>query len=298
MADAPQEPSVRLVRHPDEQQRVALLDLVRRAADAGDDLDDLLTADLAHGPAADSYLAAVVDDADGNPCAYAQASEGNEGMVVGVVSTATPPERLRLHRTALAALLDALPPEHDVTWWPSIADEPLATRLGLHPDRRLLRMEAPLPLAATTDVATRPFRVGEDEGAWLDVNNAAFHWHGEQGGWDHDTLRRREQEPWFDPAGFLLHERDGRLAAFCWTKRHDDGVGEVYVIAVHPDFHGLGLGRALTVAGFDHQYRHGATCGMLFVDDGNSNAVRLYESLGLQAVAARQSYHRHPGVPR
>ena len=53
------------------------------------------------------------------------------------------------------------------------------------------------------------------------------------------------REPWFDPDGFRLHERDGRLAAFCWTKVTTTSAScEIYVIAVDPDFHGLGLGRS------------------------------------------------------
>ena len=84
------------------------------------------------------------------------------------------------------------------------------------------------------------------------VNNRAFATHPEQGGWSVEELVEREQEEWFDPAGLLLYEVDGRLAGSCWTKIHrdtDPPLGEIYVISVNPDFQGRGLGRSLTVAG-------------------------------------------------
>ena len=173
----------------------------------------------------------------------------------------------------------------------------VAAAAGLEKGRQLLQMRRPLPLPESFDydagLALRPFLPGQDERAWLEVNNRAFAWHPEQGGWDLDTILGRESQPWFDPAGFLLHERDGRLAAFCWTKVHADhapALGEIYVIAVDPDFHGLGLGRALTTAGLHWLEGQGLQVGMLYVDAGNTTAVQLYETMGFSVDHTDQAY--------
>ena len=166
--------------------------------------------------------------------------------------------------------------------------------------RELLEMRVDLPLAPSVrerapTVSVRAFRPGVDEAPWLEVNNRAFAEHPEQGAWDLATLLEREQHPWFDPEGFLLHEVDGRLAGSCWTKVHrelDPPMGEIYVISVDPEFHGRGLGRALTVAGLDHLSGSGLSLGMLYVDRANEAAVGLYRSLGFRPQRIERAYVR------
>lgn len=189
-----------------------------------------------------------------------------------------------------------------LSWLVLAADERsdrLAESHGFVPGRGIHQMRAALPHrgdAAT--VPTRPFEVGRDEAEWLGVNARAFAAHPEQGGWTLDDLRRREAAAWFDPAGFLLHERDGRIAAFCWTKIHEPEtagsprLGEIYVIAVDPTMHGLGLGRALTAAGLRSLHDRGITEGMLHVDVDNVAAVTLYESMGFTVHHTDRIYLR------
>jgi mycothiol synthase len=147
-------------------------------------------------------------------------------------------------------------------------------------------------------LATRPFRPGEDEAAWLVTNNRAFATHPEQGRWDLGTLVEREHEAWFDPSGFLVLEIGGRMAGSCWTKVHRDAtppMGEIYVISVDPDFHGRGWGRGLTRAGLDWLADRGLEVGMLYVDGANRAAVHLYRSMGFSEDHVDRSYLRTVG---
>jgi mycothiol synthase len=184
----------------------------------------------------------------------------------------------------------------------SDADDAALTAAGFQRQRDLLEMRAPLPPAQEpawpAGIKTRAFVPGQDDAAWLEVNNRAFAGHPEQGGWEEATLRRRMAEPWFDPAGFVLAFDDQGLAGFCWTKVHppepggQEQLGEIYVIGVDPSRHGGGLGRALTLAGLVSLTKRGVRTGMLFVDGDNEAAVNLYRSIGFETVRRDRAYAR------
>jgi mycothiol synthase len=188
---------------------------------------------------------------------------------------------------AIPALLDAAQhrtPERLVVWShgerSSLA--PVLQQRGFRPVRILhqLRrdMGIPVPDVQPADgVTVRDFVPGQDEEQWLAVNAAAFATHPEQGRWTRAELSAREDEPWFDPHGFLIAERAGRMLGFHWTKVHPDGNGEVYVLGVHPDAQGLRLGPALLARGLRRLAERGCPRVLLYVDDDNAGALRLYE---------------------
>lgn len=172
---------------------------------------------------------------------------------------------------------------------------------GFHRQRGLYQQRVSLPIGEAprwpAGVEVRSFLPGQDEHAWLDVNNRAFAGHPEQGGWTEETLARRFAEPWFDPEGFLLAFDPDGLAGYCWTKVHpatatDPELGEIFVIGVDPGRQGTGLGRALVVAGLASLADRGISTGMLFVDAGNEAALRLYDALGFRTHRVDRAYER------
>jgi len=176
---------------------------------------------------------------------------------------------------------------------PSTALDEAMTDIGLAPARDLYIMDVHLPLTAQSSITTRPFEPGVDESAWVSVNNRAFASHREQSGWTLGDIQDRMNESWFDPAGFLIHEVDGQILGFCWTKIHadlDPPSGEIYVIAIDPDGQGRGLGRALTMAGLESIHSRGLTRGFLYVDADNAKAVSLYVDLGFKIETIRRLY--------
>jgi mycothiol synthase len=172
------------------------------------------------------------------------------------------------------------------------ADQTLAYQLGFDIQRELAFMSrhldtppagAPLP----ENVVLRAYRGESDDKAFLEVNNAAFEGHPENGNWDADEFAARRALDWFDADGLLMAWREDEVLGFHWTKWHGhetdkvpahEPVGEVYVLAIHPRAHGLGLGRTLLRAGLRHLYDRGCREAILYVDTANDKAVRLYES--------------------
>ncbi|MFF0429431.1 mycothiol synthase [Streptomyces sp. NPDC004520] len=146
--------------------------------------------------------------------------------------------------------------------------------------RSLVPLDIPEPVLPE-GVTVRTFTPGVDDTAWLAVNAAAFAHHPEQGSLTQRDLDDRMAEPWFDPKGFFLAEKDGRLIGFHWTKTHaEEQLGEVYVVGILPEAQGGGLGKALTAIGLRHLAAQGLPTAMLYVDADNTAAVRVYEGIG------------------
>ena len=161
-------------------------------------------------------------------------------------------------------------------------------------ERALVIMESPLtsksPAEPPAGWQLRAFDPATDESGWLELNRSAFVDLPDQSAWTMDDLQARYNEPWFNPAGFLvLADTTGRIRGTHWTKQVGE-VGEVYVLAVDPELEGQGIGALLTTAGLNQLTRDGATKVQLYVDASNTKAQNLYRKLGFTDLARDTQY--------
>jgi mycothiol synthase len=175
----------------------------------------------------------------------------------------------------------------------------LAAATGLQPVRSLWQMGRPLADDLPKpwipeDVVVDTFVPGADDEAWVALNARAFAGHPEQGAWTLSDLHERMAEPWFDPSGFFVARRGPSMIGFHWTKVHDESTGEVYVVGIDPAQRGRGLGQALTLVGMHHLEQIGLERVILYVDESNRSAVRLYQGLGFVRVGLDVVYARPP----
>ena len=220
----------------------------------------------------------------------------------------------------LAHLVDSAP--HGLAAW-AHGDHPgaaaLADRFGFRRARVLLKLSAPPRVDETpwgrTDLLLSTFDADRDAEDWLRLNALAFATHPEQGSQTRDDLDARRAEPWFDPEDFLLaRDATGALVGFCWLKvevpkgdpagaadggaaveggpGNADVEGEIYVLGVHPDRAGAGIGRSLLRAGLERLRERRVSRVTLYVEEDNASAVRLYRSEGFTDASVDVQYRR------
>lgn len=287
----------------------ALIEAVAREAEAADGVAPLGEQPLRalHAPAAGEVRHLVVGSDDGDGIAgYAQlAGSGEDATAEMVVAPAH--RRRGVGSDLLRAVFEREPAAAVWAHGDLASARALAGARGLARTRELLKMRRsavggpPLPEARPAEgIETGTLAEAASEGGsrwsgldaraeFLRVNNAAFSWHPEQGGWTREQLDERLAVDWVDAdAIFLAVDTTGpapRLAGFHWTKTvADPGApveGEVYVVAVDPADQGRGLGGLLTALGVAHlEERAGAESVVLYVEGDNAAAIRTYDRLG------------------
>jgi mycothiol synthase len=159
----------------------------------------------------------------------------------------------------------------------------LAASHGLEPTRTLLHLAAELPpvdVAPELDARIERFVTGRDEQEWVDLNALIFVDHEEQGSVSVADVRELETESWFTDENFLLLRDDaGVMIGFCWLKVEGER-GEFYVVGIHPEPRGEGLGGLLFAAGLDRLRQLGIRFSHLYVEGDNTAALALYRSRG------------------
>ena len=230
------------------------------------------------GSRSDPHGFVVCDERDGTLLLGVHPAHRSEGVGAALLT-----EALRAHPDSAVWAFGTLP-----------GGDALARRLGLSPVRTLLRMERPLRSDEPGGALPEGYRIvtytPDRAAALLALNARAFAHHPEQGRLTSKEFDDLTRQSWFDPAGFfiLLHGDD--VVGLHWTKRHGNGLGEVYLIAVDKDHEARGLGRALLAHGLAHLAAGGDHTVQLYVEGDQDRVVRMYQNAGFRIAQTDTSY--------
>lgn len=132
------------------------------------------------------------------------------------------------------------------------------------------------------DIELTTFKPGDDDTELLRINSAAFSWHPEQGRFSQEELDQRKGAPWFNAKYLRMAQIDGQANAFVWVKPPigSEESAELYVLGVHPDAQGRGVGQYLTREALNLAKITGARRMILWTEKTNEAALRTYEATG------------------
>ncbi|GJM41807.1 MAG: hypothetical protein DHS20C20_20890 [Ardenticatenaceae bacterium] len=140
----------------------------------------------------------------------------------------------------------------------------------------------------------RPLRGQSEVAAYVALHQAAFASTVMQEGWRMRTLQMPQYRPELD---LVVLAPDGRLAAFCvgWLHPHQP-LARIEPMGVHPDFHRLGLGRAILTTLFQRLQARNVQFVSLHTTADNEPAIKLYEAVGFHKQFTMLGY-RHLFYP-
>lgn len=219
------------------------------------------------------------------------------GSHVAIETAVEPSMRFPAFEVAILEATVAIAPKGQrvSAWSQHRSTDRALNQIGYETRRSLHYMSVVLPLSSSltsADGATalRSYEPG-DEASIISVNNDAFRAHWEAGQLSVDDMNDLTSAKWFDTAGLLVAEDETAIIGFCWTRLHPNGDGEIFRLAVDPSHQGEGLGRNLVEAGF--AYLSGAkavTRGTLWVDADNTQAMALYQSIGMEVDRTNREF--------
>jgi len=180
----------------------------------------------------------------------------------------------------------------------------LLERHGFGVDRYFRRMVRSLDIPFDPPQLPEGFRLvtgPHSPATWAALFNQSFvdHWNHED--WSAEKVQHWQDEPSYRrDTDLIAVAPDGTLAAFCWGGLEPEAKatagqieGRIGLLGTRRGYRGIGLGRAMLLAGLQALQAAGAASVWLSVDANSpTGAQKLYESAGFRNMRTRMLYGR------